>query len=116
MEPIHQLERRLAAELDDDAIRLLHIDDGEHVLEGDRLEIQAVGGVVVGGDGFRIAVDHDGLVAVLAHGERGMDAAIVELDALADAVGAAAEHHDLAPIRGRGLALLLVGGIEVGRG
>ena len=44
-----------------------------------------------------------------------MHAAVVELDALADAVGPAAQHHDLAA-RGRlGLALLLVGGIQVGR-
>ena len=33
-----------------------------------------------------------------------MAAAIVELDALTDAVGSAAEDHDLVPVRGRGLA------------
>ena len=31
-------------------------------------------------------------------------------------LGPPAEHHDLAPIRGRGLAFFLIGGIEVGRG
>ena len=37
--------------------------------QGQGLEIKAVGGVVVGGDGFRVAVDHDGLVTVFAHGQ-----------------------------------------------
>jgi hypothetical protein len=71
------------------------VHDLEHVFERDRLEVQAIRGVVVGGHGLRVAVDHDGLVAVLAQRERGMHAAVVELDALADAVRTAAEHHDL---------------------
>ncbi len=53
-------------------------------------------------------------IAVLAHGEGGVDAAVVELDALADAVGPAAQDHDLLAVRGLGLALLLVGGVHVG--
>ena len=35
-------------------------------------------------------------IAHVAQGERGVHAAVVELDALADPVGAAAENHDLA--------------------
>ena len=69
--------------------------DFEHVLGGQRLEIEPVGGVVVGRDGLRVAVDHDGLVARLAQREAGVAAAIVELDALADAVRPAAEDDDL---------------------
>ena len=74
---------------------LLRVDDLEHVLERQRLEVQAVGRVVIGRHGFRIAVDHDRFVAVLAQRERGVHAAVVELDALPDAVRAAAEHDDL---------------------
>ena len=89
--------------------------DGEHVFEGERLEVEAVAGVVVGGDGLGIAVDHDGLVAVLAQGEGGVAAAVVELDSLPDAVGTAAEDDDLLA-RGRcGLVLFVVAAIEVGR-
>ena len=44
-----------------------------------------------------------------------MHARIVELDALADAVGAGAEDDHLLPGRGRRLVLLLVGRVEVGR-
>ena len=94
-----ELQRRLAAELDDDAVeralRLLDADDLEHVLGGQRLEIEPVRGVVVGRDGLGIAVDHDRLVAGVGQREAGMAAAIVELDALADAVRAAAEDHHL---------------------
>jgi hypothetical protein len=96
LEVARQLERRLAAELHDHALGLLDGDDLQHVLERQRLEIEAVGGVVVGRDGLRVAVDHDGLEAVLAQRERRVHAAVVELDALADAVGPAAQHHDLA--------------------
>jgi hypothetical protein len=88
--------------------------DLEHVLEGERLEVEAVRGVVVGGDGLGVAVDHDGLEAGFAQGEGGVDAAVVELDALADPVGAAAEDDDLAAIADPGLVLLFVGGVEVG--
>ena len=54
-----QIERRLAAELDDDAVGLFGVADVEDVFERERLEVEAVAGVVVGGDGLRIAVDHD---------------------------------------------------------
>ncbi len=94
-----ELERRLAAELHDDALeralRLLGGDDLQHILGGQRLEVEPVGGVVVGRHRLRIAVDHDRLEARRGEREAGMAAAVVELDALADAVGAAAEDDDL---------------------
>ena len=52
-----------------------------------------VGGVVVRRDGLRVAVDHDRLVPRLAHGHGRVRAAIVELDALSNAVRSAAENH-----------------------
>ena len=42
-----EVERRLAAELHDDAQRLLALVDVHHVLEGERFEVETVGGVVV---------------------------------------------------------------------
>ena len=103
-----QFQRCLAAVLHDAAehraVRLLAADQGDDVLGGERFEIQAVGGVVVGADGFRIAVDHDGLDAGLLQRVGGVDAAIVEFDALADAVGAAAEDDDFLAVGGIGLA------------
>ncbi len=95
LERLREVERRLAAELHDHALRLDALAQVHHVLGGQRLEEQHVGGVVVGRDGLRVGVDHHGLVAEFAQGEGGVDAAVVELDALADAVRAAAEDHDL---------------------
>ncbi len=111
-----ELERRLAAELDDDAVGLLALADLEHLLRAERLEVEAVGGVVVGRDRLRVAVDHHRLVAERAEGLRGVDAAVVELDPLADPVRARAEDDDarLRPGRRR-LVRLAPGRVEVVR-
>ena len=116
LEAAREVERGLAAELDDDAQRLLGLVDLQHVLERDGLEVELVRGVVVGRDGLRVAVHHDRLVAGLAQRHRGVDAAVVELDALADAVRAAAEDEDLLPVvADRDLArLAVVAGVVVG--
>ena len=90
-QPLGQLQRRLAAELHDHALGLLQLDHAEHVLQRQRLEVQPVRGVVVGGDRLRVAVDHDRVAARRADGHRGVHAAVVELDALADPVRARAQ-------------------------
>src|SRR5690606_29705376 len=112
-ERARQLQRGLAAILDDHAHRVFFVDDFEHVFERERLEVQAIGSVVVGGDGFRVAIDHDGLVPVVAQGQGGVHAAVVELDALPDTVGAAAEHDDFLAVGRLRLALVFVRGIHV---
>ena len=108
LQRLRELERGLPAELDDHAeqfaLRLLDAQDLQHVLVGQRLEIQPVGGVVIGRDGLGVAVDHDGLEALFGKCEAGVDAAIVELDPLPDAVGAAAEDDDLLAVGRHGLA------------
>ena len=67
LERLGQPERGLPTELDDhpgDRSRgLLGVHHLEHVLQCQRLEVEPVGGVVVGRDGLRVAVDHDRLVA-----------------------------------------------------
>ena len=52
----------------------------------------------------------------VGQGEAGVHAAVVELDALANAVRSAAENNDLAPRARLGLALLFVRGVHVGGG
>ena len=106
VELLGELQGRLAAELDDDALRLLVADDVVDVLPEDRLEVEAVGGVAVGGHRLRIAVDHDGLVAGGAGRHDAVDAAVIELDALADAIRTAAEHDHLAALGLRRLVVL----------
>src|SRR5690606_16057344 len=110
-----QFQRRLAAKLHDHAFRLFLGDDFEHIFKRHRLEIEPVGGVVIGRHGLRVAIDHNGLVTVFAHSQRGVYAAVIEFDALADAVRAATQHQDLVAIADVGFALFFVRGIHVGR-
>ncbi len=62
---VGELERRLSAELHDHAreraVGLFLADDLQNIFGSQRLEIEAIRSVVVGRDGFGIAVDHDGL-------------------------------------------------------
>ena len=109
-----KLERSLATVLHDHAVGLLDAYNLEDILECERLEIETVRRVVVGRNGLRVAVDHDALVPRLAHCERGLHTAVVELDALPDPVRAATEHDDLALCGRLRLALLLVRRVHVG--
>src|SRR5919107_4753789 len=112
---VRQLQGTLAAELQDDAFGFLAPYYLQNMLRGQRLEVKARGGVVVGRDGLRVGVDHDRVVAALHECVTGVDAGVVELDALADAVGAAAEDDDGGVLLAPDLVLLFVGGVVVGR-
>ena len=119
LERLGQPERGLPAELHDDAGdragEALGVHDLEHVLEGERLEVEPAARVVVGRDRLGVAVDHHRVVAGVAQGEAGVHARVVELDALADPVRAGAEdEHRRALARGD-LGLLVVGAVVVGR-
>ena len=108
------VQRRLSAELDDHALGLLLLVDAQHVFDGQRLEIELVRRIVVGRDGFRVAVDHDRLDPFVPQREGGVDAAIVELDPLADAVRAATQNHHLAIGGNLGRVGSIVGRVVVG--
>ena len=100
---------------------LLGVEDAVHVLRGERVEVQPVGGIEVGGHGFGVVVGDDRLIPQLLQGPDTVDRAVVELDALADADGAGAEHDHLSfcpcpassSMNGR-LVLLVPGGVEIG--
>ena len=91
------------------------------MLSGQWLKVEPVRGIVVGGDGLWVTVDHNHFVARIAQRIGGMDAAIVELNPLADAVWAAAEHHDFLRLAGVGFAfclsaaLALMRAVKIGR-
>ena len=89
-----QPQWRLTTKLEYHALGLLDLEDGEHVLDGQRLEVQSVRGVVVSRDRFRVAVDHHRVSARLSNRHGRVDAAIVELHPLTDAVGARSENYD----------------------
>ena len=114
-----QLQRCLPAELDDArdlaACAPLAVDDRHHVFERQRLEVQTIRRVVVGRYGLRVAIDHHRLVTLLAEAEHGVDAAVIELDSLTDAVRTAAEDDDLLVRRRLGLVLLFERAVQVRR-
>ncbi len=110
-----QIERGLPAELDDDAGRLFALDHVQDVFQGERFEVQAVGGVVIGGDRLGVAVEHDRLIAQRFERKRRLAAAVIEFDPLADAIWPAAQNQDLMRAAGTGLVLLFVGAVQIGR-
>ncbi len=118
-----QVERRLAAELDERgqrriAVSGLGLDDLQDALRVQRLEVQPGRGVEVRRDCLGVRVDHHRLPAVPAERLRGLDRAVVELDALADAHRPRADdqrrrpgHRGCLGRRSRGG----IRGVEVGR-
>ena len=108
-----QIERGLAAKLDDDAVGFLDLDDMEDVFEGEGFEVELIGGVIVGRNGFGVGVDHDRFKSQFLQGKRGMDAAVIEFDPLADPVGSSSQDHDLHPVGGFRLILFFIGGVIV---
>jgi hypothetical protein len=87
------VDRRLAAELHHHPIGIGRLDHVRDLLGGDRLEEQPIGGVVVRRDRLGVVVDHVRLDARSTDRLHRMDRAVVELDALADADGPAADDH-----------------------
>ena len=109
-----QIDGRLPAQSCDHALRLLQPDHVHHVLDVKRLEIELVGTGVIRGDRFRIVIDDDGFIARPADCLYRVDGGIVEFDALPDADGSRAQHHDLLFIGNDRLILFFVCGIEIG--
>ena len=114
-----KIQRRLSAELHDDADRRsgcgFVLVDLHHVFERERLEVETVAGVVIGRDRLRIAVHHDRLVAVVAQREGRVAAAVIELDSLPDAIRTAAENDDLLAVGRRRFVFFFVGRVEIRR-
>ena len=101
-----EIQRRLAAELDDHAFDQVRrsliakrpaveaLADVQNILVRQRLEEQQIAGVVIGADGFGIGIDHHRFEAQFLHRKGGLHAAVIELDSLPDAIGAAADDDD----------------------
>ena len=111
---VGQLQRSLAAVMHNHAPRVFFAHDFEHVFQRQRLEVEAVGGVEVGRYGFGVAVDHNGFKTRFAQRQRGVHAAVVKLNTLADTVGAAAENHHFFAVARACFALFFVSGIQIG--
>ena len=89
-----QVQRGLPSELCNHTHRLLFLINTQHVFQCQRLKIQFVRSIIIGGYRLRIAVHDDRFKSQFFQGQRRMDTAVVELDALPDPVGASAQNHD----------------------
>ena len=100
---MREIERRLPAELHDasdhsaralgliNAAAIESFDNVEYIFKRQWLKEEQVAGVKVRADRLWVGVDHHAFEAHLVCGECGLAAAIIELNALTNAVGAAAE-------------------------
>ena len=93
MELHSQVIGYLTTYADNNTTGRFQIDDIKDTLQGKLVEIQAVAHVVVGRNGLRVVVNHDGFVTLLACGIDGVDGTPVELHARTDAVGTRAKHN-----------------------
>ncbi|MQM40400.1 hypothetical protein KBTX_04451 [wastewater metagenome] len=58
-----------------------------------RLKVEFISGIKIGGNGFGITVNHDGLITHFLSGLHGVYARVVKLNTLTNAVGAAAQNY-----------------------
>ena len=114
---MRQSERSLTTELHDHADNgpalLLGVHHFEDVFTGQRFEVKAVGGVIVGRHRLGVAIDHDRLIAGRRQLKRRVHARVVEFDALPDAVGPGAEDDHFVPIGRLGFVFFVVGRVVV---
>ena len=106
---LRQVDGRLSAQGNDDALRLFQQDDVHHVFRIERLEIELVGTGVVSGDRLRVVVDDDGLEPCLADGLHRVNGGVVEFYTLTDTDGTGAENDDLPSVRHHRFVLFLIG-------
>ena len=81
--------------------------NAENVLESKRLKIELIGRIIVGRNGFWVAVYDNGLESKLLECKGCMNAAVIEFDTLSDSVRTAAENHDLRLVSINGTLVLV---------
>ena len=97
-----EVERGLAAEAGEQALRPLLRDDGLDRLDGERLEVDRVGDRRVGHDRRRVRVDEDRADALGPQRAAGLRPGVVELGRLADDDRPGAEDQDRGGLAGVG--------------
>ena len=86
----------------------------DDVLGGERFKIQLVRRVVIGGNGFRIRVNHDGFKSIVTQGKAGVNTAVVEFDTLTDSVRTTPQDDNLGFLGRAGFVVVhIVGGVVV---
>ena len=116
VQELRQGDGGLAAEGHHHTHGVLHFNDPHHILRGEGLKVQPVGGVIVGGDGLRVVVDDDHVIAQLFQGLDTVDGAVIKFNALADPNGAGPQDDDGVPAgpgEVPGITVLVIGGVEI---
>ena len=90
-----EVQAHLAAQVGQDGVGLLLLDDALDDLGGQRLDVDMIGNVRVGHDGGGVGVDEDRLNALRFQGAAGLGAGVVKLRRLTDDDGAGANDQHL---------------------
>lgn len=88
----------LPARGNDDAVWMFEVQDVHNTFEGEFVKVKAITHVVVGGDGFRVVINHDGTETFFANGVEGLDTAPVEFYGATDTVGSGTKDDDRAAV------------------
>ena len=107
VEGLGEVDRRLAAELHQRAGDTFGLCYMKGAVEVERFEVEAVRGVEVGRDRFWVGVDHHSPHAGLTQRPRGVDRAVIELDALADSNRSGPDDQHGAHVNGIAFGLFL---------
>ena len=67
-------------------MRLLQVNDIQHPLQRQLIEVEPIRHIVVGADRLGVVIDHDGVVALLLDRLEGRDTTPVKLDRATDVV------------------------------
>ena len=111
---IGYIERSLTTELHNDSLRFFLFVYAENILNRERLKVKFIRCIIVRRYSLGIAVDHDGLKALIPQRESTVHAAVVKFDALTNPVGSPAQHHDFTPVAGFHFIGAAVCGVIVG--
>ena len=90
-----EVQASLAAEVGQQAVRALLLDDLLHRFDGQRLDIDLIGHGLIGHDGRGVGVYEHDLQTFLAQRAAGLRARVVKLGRLADDDRTGAQHHNL---------------------
>ena len=95
-----QFQGSLPAKLNDYTIGLLQFNDLPDMFPEHRLEVQLIGHIKIGRNSFGVTIDHNGLKTTFFDGQQAVNAAIIELNALTNSVGATAQNNNFLLLRG----------------
>src|SRR5262249_50303456 len=114
LESICKVQGRLATELHDRGPTFFLLVDIKNVFESQWFEVEFIACVVVGRNGFRVRVNHNGFKPFLSQRKRGMNAAVVKLDTLTNSIRTASEDHDSLAVASSRLVFFAISGIIIG--